>query len=42
MQWINKQIMRLKKEKRVSLKKKRKRNYKKILNALTAANKNII
>jgi hypothetical protein len=34
-------VTRLKEEKRDSLKKKREKNYKIILNALTAANKNI-
>jgi hypothetical protein len=34
--------MRLKKEKRVSLRKEREKNHKKILNVLIAANKNIM
>jgi hypothetical protein len=42
MQWTNKQMARLKKEKRNNLKKKRERSYKMILNALIAANKSIM
>jgi hypothetical protein len=34
--------MRLKEEKKISLRKERERNYKKILNTLTAANKDIM
>jgi hypothetical protein len=34
--------VRSKKEKRINLRKKRERNYKKTLNALTAVNKNIM
>jgi hypothetical protein len=34
--------VRLKKEKKISLRKEKERNYKKILNALTAVNKDIM
>ena len=42
MQWTGKLVARLRKEKRISLRKEKKRNYKVILNALTVGNKNIM
>ena len=42
MQQTGKPVARLKKEKKVSLRKEREKNYKKFLNTLTAANKNIM
>jgi hypothetical protein len=41
-QWTSKRMARSKKKKKVNLRKKRKRNYKVILNTLTAENKDII
>jgi hypothetical protein len=41
MRWIDKPVIRLKKEKRISLRKKRGKSYKVISNALTIGNKNI-
>jgi hypothetical protein len=42
MQWTGKPVARLKKEKRINLRKKRERNYKMTLNALTIVNKDIM
>jgi hypothetical protein len=41
MRWTGRPVARLKKEKKVSLKKKREKSYKTTLNALTVGNKDI-
>ena len=42
MRWTGKPVTRLKEKKKVNLRKEREKNYKRILNILTAANKNIM